>query len=569
MDGNRAVAREHPEQEPASTFHLSRRDKTLALAGTLAALLMAGLDQTIVATAGPQIQRDLSIPASLYAWITTAYLVTSTVMLPIYGKLSDLLGRKPVLLAGVALFLLGSVLCGFATSTGYLIGARAVQGLGAASLFTSTLAVIADLFPPHERGKYMGLIAAVMGISSVIGPVAGGVITDLLGWHWVFFINLPIGLIAMWLVFAKMPALGGRRGAPIRIDFLGAFWLVAGVVPLLIALSLGRAGPGGLDGFAWTSVPILAMLAGSGLGLSAFLVTERRVPEPIIDLSLFLRNRTVGLVTLTMFVLGATFLFTVIFIPLFLVNVVGVSATRAGLSLTPLTLGMVATSVLSGQLASRTGKTKAMLLGALVLLIVAFAVMGFTLTESTSQMSVSLKLILIGMGLGPTMPLYPLLAQNAARPQDVGVVTAGSIFARSLGQVIGLALFGTLFATTLTSSVATRSAAVLAGVAPETREVVSAAVPAVGALGEGGAMRFDAAEVEARVSHALETAPSTSSSLETRRAEATRAVGEIQAVFRSSLTGAVAVMYRVGLGLLVVALLLTAVTPVAPMRPRP
>jgi EmrB/QacA subfamily drug resistance transporter len=582
--------------EEGSVFRgvdLSRRDKVLALAGTLAALLMAGLDQTIVATAGPEIQRDLQIPAARYAWITTAYLVASTVMLPIYGKLSDVFGRKPILLTGVGLFLLGSLLCGIAPSTGFLIGARAVQGLGAASLFTTTLAVIADLFPPQERGKYMGLIGAVMGISSVVGPIAGGIITDLLGWHWVFFINLPVGAVAMWLIVTRMPAIGGRGGEPVRIDVAGAFWLIACLVPLLVALSLGRPEGGAGEGLAWGSWPILALLGASAAAFLAFVFVERRAADPILDVRLFRTNRTVGMAALTMFVLGATFLFTVVFLPLYLVNVVGVSATRAGLSLMPLSLAMVGTSVLAGQMASRVGGVKILLLAALSVLAVAFAIMGFTLGPDSTQAEVTLKMVLIGLGMGPTLPLYTLVVQNASRPEELGVVTAGSIFARALGQVIGLALFGTLFATTLALSVTASVDRILTTLPEGPRQVVAAAVPAVSGAGEGTSVGFDAAVVRDAIALSFEVGagvastarvapppsgaaplvpaapvpPSPAAGTITTAAErdaALAAVDEIQHAFATSLTAAISALYRIGTVLVLIGLVLTALIPLEP-----
>ena len=424
----------------AVTPGISARDRAYTLVGVLTALLLAGIDHTIVSTAGPAIQHDLRIPASFYAWITTSYLVASTVMMPIYGKLSDIYGRKPILLVGVSVFLAGSAGAGLSPTTGALIAARTIQGLGAASLFTSALAVIADLFPPEKRARYMGLLSATMGLSSVIGPLVGGLVTDAFGWHWAFFINLPIGAIALWLIITRMPNFAARRGSP--VDIAGSVTLALGVVPILIALSLlGGEGAGERpDGL------VLAALFGAGaVGIAAFVVAERRAHDPIVDARLF-RGRTIGLATAAMFVLGGAFLFTVIFLPLYLVNVADVSATSAGFALTPLMLGMVSTSVGSGQLVGRFGHPRGFLVAGLVLLLGAFALLGFALQEDTSRLGVTAMMVLVGLGFGPSLPLYTLIVQNAADPRDIGSVTATSTFARSMGQVIGITAFGALFA---------------------------------------------------------------------------------------------------------------------------
>ncbi|MBL8937157.1 MAG: MFS transporter [Archangium sp.] len=487
---------------------LTRQQKMLTLAGTLLSMFLAALDQTVVATAGPDMQRSLHLAPGLYTWITTAYLVSSTVLVPVYGRLSDLFGRKVILVVGVVIFLAASALCGISQNAWQLIAFRALQGVGSASLFTSAFAVVADLFPPSERGRYSGLFGAVFGISSLVGPLLGGFITDHFGWHWVFFINLPIGAVALAFILLRMPPLkpgASTQRAP--VDVMGAVLLAVGTIPLLVGASLGRSVLREGDvGYLWSAPPMLALGLLAVLGLVGFVAWELRVKAPLVDLSLF-QTPAVKWGVLTMFVLGAAFLTPMVFLPLFMVNVVGVTATQSGLTISPLVMGIVAGNVLSGQLASRFGKYKPFMLVALVVLTLGFLVMGFTLTAGSTQGEVTLKMVLLGLGLGPSIPLYTLAVQNAVPPQQMGVATSMTTFFRSMGSTVGVAVVGSLFATTLSESMATRLVKAAEGLPPQLVQGF-ARTQGAGAAEEGGAtgMRFDAEAQKQKARDGLEGA---------------------------------------------------------------
>ena len=388
---------------PPGALNLSTQARGQILLGVILALLLGALDQTIVSTAGPAIQSDLNISNSLYTWLTIGYLVTSTVVVPIYGRLGDLYGRKIIILFGMVLFIVASLLCAISWDALSLIGFRALQGLGGGALFTTAFAIVADLYPPAERGRINGALGGVFGLSSVLGPLVGGFITDNFSWHWIFLVNLPLGLIAMAFIW-RMPNL---RSSDVggKVDYAGAFWLVVAVIPLLLALSLGKSNPQpGETAYAWASPQILGGFALFVVGLGAFIFTELRSKDPLVDLKFF-RNRTFALANLSIFFLGASFLAAIIFLPLFMVNVVGLSATGSGLTTTPLTFGLIASAITSGILTQRYGRYKPVMLGSLVVLMIGFAVMGFTLTPQSTQLEVTFKMILLGLGLGAVVSL--------------------------------------------------------------------------------------------------------------------------------------------------------------------
>ena len=441
---------------------LSPRDRTLTVIGILLAMFLGAIDQTIVATALPSIVADLG-GLDRYAWVFTSFLIASTVLVPIYGKLADMYSRKAIELWAISVFLAGSFLCGIAGEFGplpligdgmnQLIVFRAIQGLGSAGLFSLAFIIIADLFPPNVRGKYQGLVGAVFGIASVLGPLIGGFLTDnaggiipgVAGWRWVFYVNVPFGALALWFIIRRMPPLlpRGERG---RIDLLAAVLLVAGLVPLVLALQLDR------ETYPWTSATTLGMLAFAVLMLGAFVWRSLRSSNPILDLGLF-RNKVFRTSNIALFFQGAAFLSTIAFLPLFMINVLGVSATGAGLTLVPLSLGVVTGSVIAGQLVSHFGRYRLLILAGSTILLVAVYLLS-RLTPDVSQGYVTLLMVMTGIGLGPTMPLYTLAIQNAVDVRKLGQATSASQFFRQIGGAVGTAVLGTVLSVTLAAAFA-------------------------------------------------------------------------------------------------------------------
>lgn len=593
--------------EATATPALSQQDRTLTLIGILIALLLGALDQTIVATAGPAIQKDLQIQPSLYTWLTISYLVSSTVVVPIYGKLGDLYGRKPIILFGLAVFLVGSLLCGLSWSALTLILFRAFQGLGAGALFTTAFAIVADLYPPAERARINGSLGGVFGLASVLGPLVGGAITDAFSWHWVFFVNLPLGLIALGFISLRMPLIRRSITQQVKVDYAGAFWLVVAVVPLLLALSLGKSDPQpGETAFAWGSWQILGMLGLFVVGLTAFLITERRAPDPLIDLRLF-SVRTFAIGNLAIFVLGAGFLSAIVFLPLFMVNVVGLSATSSGLTTTPLTFGLIASAILSGALVTRFGRYKGVMLGSLVILTLGFALMGFTLTPTSTQLEVSLKMIVVGLGLGAVVSLYSLVVQNAVPVDKTGVATSSVSFFQQMGGTVGLAILGTVFASNLTTGLTNGMRAANAGQPPAqsaqgqsgqqsgafNAKAARAAITS-GFEAQRGAFVQALRNGDAKASQSLLANPQTPAplkpileatakgsaplaartaaldgalkGLEAAQGSALEGIGRVELAYKQAFTDAISGIYRIGILIVLLGLIITALLPELPLR---
>lgn len=542
---------------PALT--ISDADKRLTLIALLIVFLLAALDMTILSTAMPRIVAELD-GLELYAWVSTSYMLASTVLVPIYGKLGDLYGRKRILVIGITIFLLGSVLCGISGEFGtlpllgdgmqQLIIFRAVKGIGGAALFTSAIGIIADLYPPMQRARFMGLFGAIFGLASIIGPALGGFLTDfatvnwfgleIAGWRWVFYVNIPLGLVSLFMIIRKTPPLNTGTGG--KIDYLGAALLLVAFIPFLLALTWGG------NQYAWTSVPLLSMFMASLVALGLFILVESRVDDPVMPLNLF-RNRVFVITNLSSFVVNMAFLGVVMFMPLFMQVAMGVSATNSGFTMFPLMTGMMVGSLLSGRMVSRNGHYKPWMVGGTAMLILGV----WLLTQvgpDTSMVDLSWRMVIVGLGLGPSQSLVNLVVQAAFPMSQIGVATSSTQFFRQIGNTVGVAVFGTLLTLNLTAEL------------PEQVPMLAQAQTSGQALdlsqAQSSAMNPEAlrAGVEAAQAQSPELAAMDTDVLVSRVQQG------LKVAFANAITG----MFSASLWIIILGLLVTLFIPVIPLR---
>ncbi|AYK58401.1 multidrug efflux MFS transporter MdtP [Bacillus subtilis] len=404
--------------------------RTLLITGLIIAMFFSALDGTIVGTAMPKIVGDLG-GLSMMTWLTTAYLLTSTTIVPIAGKLADLLGRRIVYVSGLIIFMAASALCGMANNMTELIIFRGLQGIGGGIMMPMAMIVIGDLFTGKQRAKFQGVFGAIYGLASVIGPQIGGWIVDSLNWKWVFYINLPVGIIAV--IFIARGLQGRQQTGPINFDIAGIFTMIVGVVSLLLALSFS-----GKD-YAWDSWQILGLFALALIGIVSFIIVESKAKEPILPMYLF-KNRTFTFLNLIGFFMSIGMFGAITFVPFFMQGIVGVSASESGTIMTPMMISMIITSIIGGQLVYKIGIKSQIITGMLVM------AGGFllltTLDLDTSKLVATSFMAIIGLGMGLVMPILTLALQESFSKEELGVVTSSSQFFRSIGGTFGITMLG-------------------------------------------------------------------------------------------------------------------------------
>lgn len=419
--------------------HLENKRKITIMISIMAAMLFAALNQTIVGTALPRIIAELG-GLEYYSWVFTIYMLASTITAVLVGKLSDIYGQKPFILAGLSIFILGSFLSGLADTIVQLIVYRGIQGFGGGLIMSTAFTAVGDLFSPRERGRWQGLMGASFGLASVFGPTLGGYIVDHTDWHWVFWIFLPFGLVAFALIWWLFPSVDRREGE--TIDYFGSLFLTLTMVPMLLAFSWAGTK------YAWGSAAILGLFAASLTALGVFLFIERKAASPVLPLFLF-KNSVFSVSNLVGFMMGAGMFGAIMYMPFFVQGVIGTSATASGFVMMPMMISMVIASALGGRLITKTGKYKKMALGGLLVMAAGMLSMSFMNTETTNAFAVA-NMIIVGLGLGIGFPVFTLTVQNTVEQKLLGVATASTQLFRQLGGTVGVAVMGTIMSHRMT-----------------------------------------------------------------------------------------------------------------------
>ncbi len=421
--------------------HLAKRQKVIIMIAVMSGLFLAALDQTIISTALPRILSDFNALKEL-TWVVTAYLLTSTVSVAIAGKMSDLYGRRKLLLIGIVIFAIASLLCGVAQDINQLIAYRALQGIGGGILFANAFAIIGDLFDVRERGKWQGIFGAVFGLSSLVGPLLGGYLTDgqpiaglMTDWRWTFLINIPVAAVSFGLIARYMPIMTNKKEK--SIDYIGGVLITIALTCLVLASSLG-----GTPDWAWDSPQIIGMLIGAVLATIAFILAERRAKDPILPLRFF-KSPVFNVISIMYVLFGSALFGTIIYIPIFAQQVLGFSATNAGILLLPMVIGLTISSIIVGRLVHKTGKYKLFVIGGLAIAAIGMFSLS-TLTTASGYWDLAWRMGVAGFGLGVAMPIFNLAVQNALPQSDLGAATSSTQLFRSIGSTVGLAIMGGL-----------------------------------------------------------------------------------------------------------------------------